>query len=105
MGFKKGNKLGKKFESGSKHWNWKGGFKYYPSGSKKVAYKRIKIDGIYVAEHRYVLEKHLGRKLERSEIVHHIDHDGLNNSIDNLQIMTQTEHTRLHRKKKGSDDL
>lgn len=43
-------------------------------------------------EHRYVMEKHIGRKLARSEIVHHIDGDPLNNKIDNLKLVSRTQH-------------
>lgn len=48
-------------------------------------------------EHRIVMEKHLGRKLNSNEHVHHIDHDGHNNSIDNLKIVSNIEHSKLHK--------
>lgn len=48
-------------------------------------------------EHRVVMEKHLGRALIKGEIVHHLDGDKHNNSIENLQLMTQSEHIALHR--------
>lgn len=47
-------------------------------------------------EHRAVAEQKLGRSLRKNEIVHHVDGDYLNNSPDNLQIITQSEHIRLH---------
>lgn len=50
----------------------------------------------YVFEHRLIMEKHLKRFLEPFEIVHHIDGNGFNNNIDNLQIMFKTEHDKLH---------
>ena len=50
----------------------------------------------YVLEHRKVVENSLGRYLKQNEIVHHKDGDKHNNSIDNLEIMTRSEHTRLH---------
>lgn len=56
--------------------------------------KRIKYD--YVLHHRVVIENHLGRLLYDDEVVHHIDKDKKNNSIDNLELTTQSEHTRLH---------
>ncbi len=46
--------------------------------------------------HRYLMEKNIGRKLLSKEIVHHIDGDTMNNDLDNLKMMTQAEHFRLH---------
>ena len=50
----------------------------------------------YVMEHRYVVEKYLGRILRDDEIVHHIDGNKRNNAIENLMVMTQSEHAKLH---------
>jgi len=49
-----------------------------------------------IAYHRYLMQKHLGRKLLLKEHVHHIDNNKFNNSIDNLTIISPEEHTRLH---------
>ena len=46
--------------------------------------------------HRVVAEEKIGRKLEKGEIVHHIDGDKWNNHPDNLEVMTQSEHARIH---------
>lgn len=46
--------------------------------------------------HRDLMEKHLGRKLAFNEVVHHIDHNKHNNAIENLKLMTRSEHTTYH---------
>ena len=46
--------------------------------------------------HTVAMEKEIGRKLYRDEVVHHIDHNRSNNVISNLQLMTRKEHARLH---------
>ena len=78
--------------SGNNHPNWKGGC--YIS---KDGYIIHCINGKDVPEHRIVMENHLGRKLKSEEIIHHIDKDHGNNNIDNLQIVTRSEHMKLHR--------
>ena len=60
-------------------------------------YRLIRLgSGPQVLEHRYVMEQHLGRKLLTTEIVHHIDGDGLNNNISNLELMSQSDHRIEH---------
>lgn len=46
--------------------------------------------------HRVVAEEMLGRKLKRGEIVHHRDGNKRNNSPGNLEVMTQSQHMRIH---------
>lgn len=47
-------------------------------------------------EHRVVAEQKIGRKLKRGEIVHHIDGNKSNNHPDNLEVMTHSQHMKLH---------
>lgn len=49
------------------------------------------------AEHRIVMERHLGRELNSNEIVHHVDGDKLNNDISNLVLTTRADHIEEHR--------
>lgn len=63
---------------------------------KKLIYKMITVDGKQVPEHRYFMEQHLGRKLNKNEVVHHINHNHFDNKIKNLQVMTNEEHVRYH---------
>lgn len=50
----------------------------------------------FIYEHRFKMVRHLGRDLYPDEVVHHKDRNKANNSLDNLQLMTNSEHTRLH---------
>lgn len=46
--------------------------------------------------HRHIVETQI-RPLKAGEVVHHIDENKFNNSLDNLQILeNQTEHKLLH---------
>ena len=62
--------------------------KYNRSG-----YRIVKVNNRWVPKHRLVMEKYLGRKLEKGKIVHHIDHDIENNKIENLILCEdQSDH-------------
>ena len=63
----------------------------------------------FILEHRLVAEQYLltpetsieidGKQyLSPDFVVHHKDHDRLNNDPSNLAIMTASEHTKLHQK-------
>lgn len=49
-------------------------------------------------EHRVVLERHLGRRLEPWELVHHKDENPSNNALDNLEVREFGAHTAEHHK-------
>lgn len=61
-------------------------------------YKSLRINGIKYDEHRMIIENYLGRKLNRNEVVHHINGDKSDNRIENLKVMSLSEHTKLHMK-------
>jgi hypothetical protein len=52
-----------------------------------------------IREHRYIMEKYLGRKLESNEDVHHMDGNKLNNDISNLLLLSKSEHMLIHNTK------
>ena len=47
-------------------------------------------------EHVVIMEQAIGRRLNLGECVHHIDQDKQNNKLENLMVMTRSEHARLH---------
>jgi|WetSurMetagenome_2_1015567.scaffolds.fasta_scaffold34565_2 hypothetical protein len=84
---------------GEKAWNYKGGY------VGKNGYKYIRENGKYVLEHKNVYEKYYGIKIKKGYCVHHIDRNKLNNTIENLEIMSRKEHARLHHIKLSKEDV
>lgn len=60
-------------------------------------YRRIRISKIKTRdEHRIIMEQILGRELTKDEIVHHKNGKQKDNSPENLELMSRSEHTKLH---------
>jgi len=64
--------------------------------------------------HRRLAEKMLGRKLTAHEVVHHMDDNPKNNALNNLLVLSRSNHGKLHKylddqrvilEKSGNDNL
>lgn len=55
-----------------------------------------KVKGEAIDEHRQIVEQYLNRKLTYNEVVHHCDGIPTNNSLDNLIVISRSQHGKLH---------
>lgn len=84
--------------SGTWNYRWQGGRYQTEKGYifiKQPNHPLADVRG-YVAEHRLVAEAALGRPLRDDEVVHHRDHNPANNSPENLEVLTRSEHPHRH---------
>jgi hypothetical protein len=117
--FPKGNTFGGDYWRGKKHTkkslqkmsksqkgnrnNWRGGIFTDYRGYVRIFTKTHPYRGKnnYVSQHRLVMEAHIGRYLEHKEQVHHINNIRNDNRIENLKIVTCSEHNKIHKRFAG----
>lgn len=56
----------------------------------------------YVMKHTLVIEREIGRYLEKDEVVHHINHIRDDNRLENLRLMNKSEHMSMHMKERNA---
>lgn len=91
---------------GPSHPLWQGGKTFLSSGYAAYTNSRFNGDRAGRTVHRVLAEKRAGRKLDRMEYVHHIDHNKRNNNLSNLKIMSARDHAihhAQHRKHGGTN--
>ena len=59
-------------------------------------YKGKRYRGRYCYEHHLVWEQNTGTPVPDGYIVHHKDRNKFNNSFDNLELLKNSEHAKLH---------
>lgn len=88
-----------KGQSGKDNPTWKGG---RTLKDNKYIYLRMTdhpnvLSNGYFAEHRHVMEKHLGRLLTKYEHIHHINGVKHDNRIENLELVNGQTHNLITR--------
>lgn len=81
------------FKKGFTPWN---SGKSQPYFDSSTGYMKIRARGKEIKYHRYIFEQSIGRELLPTEIIHHIDHNKMNNDIGNLKMMSRSEHMKHH---------
>jgi hypothetical protein len=86
--------------TGNKNPKWRGGRIKRPDGRVCVYAPghpgAILYGGNHILEYRLIAEQITGRPLFNNEIVHHKNGDITDNSLENLEVITQSEHAKKH---------
>lgn len=73
-------------------------YKQYAIEFSPKTYNKYEYDSenYHQHKHRNIAEQVLERRLDTNEVVHHIDGNPKNNSLDNLIVLSRSKHTSLH---------
>jgi endogenous inhibitor of DNA gyrase (YacG/DUF329 family) len=93
-------------QCGNEYWHWRSrplkfcsarcyGLHKRSTGNPR-RYVLLIRNGKCITEHRWFMQEHLGRKLTRSEHVHHLNGNPRDNRIENLTIISASQHAKLH---------
>lgn len=88
-------------KTGERNGRWKGGQMVDKKTGRVLIYTPghpAAINGRYVYRYRLVVEKRLGRFLKPDEHIHHINGIKDDDRDENLQVMSGSEHAKLHQK-------
>lgn len=69
-----------------------GGYRY---AKTEPLHPKANSKGLYPL-HRVLIENSIGRLLENGEVVHHVDGDKTNDSLENLMLLGNPQHAALH---------
>jgi hypothetical protein len=98
--FKKGTHYSRRTEfkkgefAGKSHPMYAGGLSYFKRDKRWFVVCRGKVKVPFA---RVLMEGKIGRPMERYEIVHHVNHNSVDDRIDNLKIVTKAEHLLEHK--------
>jgi hypothetical protein len=84
---------------GERNHRWGGGRTRTNGYVKVYAPNHPRASGLYVLEHILVAEAKIGRPLRADECVHHRNGVRDDNRPENLEVLTRSEHARLHNKR------
>jgi hypothetical protein len=91
----------KEYYKGENSPNWVGGKSIARNGYVRVFTPTEKCGFRY--EHRIVIEKSIGRRLNKGEQIHHINGIKHDNRLENLKLVSPLEHKKYHPSEKGEN--
>jgi len=97
--------------SGKEHHFYKQGFTLNGAGYKIITlprthpFRKMADRNGRIREHRLIMAQHLGRFLERWEVVHHKNRNKQDNRLENLELVSKETHALITRMEQEIDQL